>query len=278
MALNPEALLALRLDPVEQQLTPEFCILYALAIGIGRLDLDGGWRRHVAGDEVEPFPTITTVVCRDGPWGRWPGTGITPERCVHVGQAINLHAPLHARMTLVAESRIVGIDDLGAEKGAIVRQEKTLHDKATGTKLATLLWTVMARADGGFNGSRQPAVPAPTVSPDAIEATLPLPADAALLYRLTGDANPIHVDPDRARAAGFPAPLLHGLCLLGMSSAAILHENGHSAADLRSLDARFMRPTYPGETVRMRFDCGQLMPFTVDAASGPALAGQLQLA
>lgn len=277
MPLNPDAMLALQFDPVEQTLTPEACILYGLSIGIGRLQNAEDWRCHIAGKDVIPFPTMTATVCREGPWGHWPGTGITPERCVHVGQSIELHRPFSPRTTIVAEQRIVGIEDFGAQKGALIRQEKRLYDKATGDLLATLVWSVLARNDRGFGGRRQTAPPAPEITAPALQRPLALPTDCALLYRLTGDDNPIHTDPDLARAAGFPAPLLQGLCLLGMATATLLHAAGKTAANLRAIDVRFARPSYPGETVQLKMGKGNPASFAAEAQSGQALIGTFRL-
>lgn len=272
MPLKPDALLAWSFEPVEQRLTDEGCILYALAVGLGR---DAHWHRHVAGTGVVPFPTMATTLCRAGPWGRWPGTGITPERAVHVGQTLRIHRALATDRTIVAETRILGIEDLGAAKGALIQQERRLFERESGDLVATLVWTVLARADGGFGGTRGERAVTATPAEDDPAIELPVPVDAALLYRLTGDANPIHTDPAAARAAGFPRPLLHGLCIYGMAAAALLRARDLNAEVLLSLDARFAGPTYPGETVTLRH--GADGAFAATAGAGPVLAGTLGL-
>jgi acyl dehydratase len=153
----------------------------------------------------------------------------------------------------VATTRITQIIDKGADKGALILQERTVTDQATGEALATLTSTTFGRGDGGFGGPSEGGRPVhqlPEREPDEAcdLATLP---QAALIYRLSGDYNPLHADPKVARSANFEAPILHGLCTLGVASHAILKTQcGYDPTRFKSLSLRFSAPVYPGETIR----------------------------
>ena len=131
--------------------------------------------------------------------------------------------------------------------------EKTLTDAGTGTLLATCRATAVLRGDGGFGGPAgpvQPVHPAPEGKPDLV-IDLPTRPEQALLYRLNGDDNPLHSDPDTAARAGFPQPILHGLCTLGVVAHALLRGLAqYDAGRLRSLALRFSAPVFPGEIIR----------------------------
>ena len=142
--------------------------------------------------------------------------------------------------------------DKGADKGAIVVTERTLHDEA-GTHLATLQQSTFCRGDGGFgegDTSPEPLPAAPAGEPDR-RCELRIPPQAALLYRLNADRNPLHADPEVAHQAGYARPILHGLCTYGVAAHAIVKTwCDYDAARLTRLDARFSAPVYPGETLQ----------------------------
>ncbi len=156
--------------------------------------------------------------------------GITVQRAVHGEQRLTVHRPIPAAATLATAKRIVGVADKGPEKGCLIFVETVLA--AGNQPVATLLATIFARADGGggSSGAAPPNLtPAPDRTPD-VELAIPTRRDQALLYRLTGDRNPLHADPDFARGAGFPRPILHGLCTYGSRAG---QYSRHSAISIR---------------------------------------------
>lgn len=224
-------------------------MLYALGIGMGADPLDRDELAFVHENGLKAVPTLATAVAfRTGLLAK---TGIDFTRVVHGDQACVFHRPFPPEGRAVGEGRIVAVQDKGAGKGAVLVAERTLRDEA-GAPLVTLTSGVFARGDGGFGGPNA-ARPEPPAPPErAPDATLELPTrpDQALLYRLSGDRNPLHADPGFARAVGFPRPILHGLCTYGMACRAVLKAfAGYDPARLRSIAARFSAPVFPGETV-----------------------------
>lgn len=242
---------------IEHCYTARDTILYALALGYGADPLDPRALRYVYERDLVAAPTMAFVLGYPGFWMREPGTGIDWVRVLHGEQRITLHAPLPAEGTVLGRSRVTRIIDKGEGKGALVVVERTVIDTADGRLLATLEQRNFCRGDGGFSTGGQPsdeAVPAPPRVPEA-------PADAvcdiatrpesALLYRLCGDPNPLHADPEVARAAGFERPVLHGMATFGVAGHAVLRECcDYDAARLTGIEARFSAPVYPGETIR----------------------------
>jgi acyl dehydratase len=155
--------------------------------------------------------------------------------------------------TVIGQTRVVDVIDKGEGKGALIYSEKTLTDKATGDLLATTTSTTFARGDGGFGGPSGPLKDVhklPDREPDR-HVDIPMLPQSALIYRLSGDFNPLHASPTVAKAAGFEKPILHGLCTLGVAGRAILQDVcDYDATKMKSLDLRFSAPVYPGETIR----------------------------
>jgi acyl dehydratase len=172
---------------------------------------------------------------------------------VHGEQSLRIHQLPPPDGEVIGQTQITGIVDKGPGRGALLYTTRTIVDAASGAALATLAATSFARGDGGFGGPQGPAKPVhaiPARLPDfAIESpTLP---QAALIYRLSGDYNPLHADPEVAKAAGYERPILHGLCTFGIAGAVILRVVCASDPKrLRSIDARFSAAVFPGETLR----------------------------
>ena len=164
----------------------------------------------------------------------------------------------------MGDVRVLAIEDKGAERGAILHQQKRIGT-ASGAPVATVRTTLFLRGNGGQGGFGDPIAPAPAMPERAPDRTITLPTSsrAALIYRLSGDRNPLHADPDVARRAGFDRPILHGLCTFGMACRAIL--SGYCPEDssrLTSMFARFSRPVFPGETIAFEFfEEGQSLRF-----------------
>ena len=142
--------------------------------------------------------------------------------------------------------------DKGEDKGALLITEVNIKDKETGNLLCTLGGTTFARGDGGFGGPKEGGPkphPIPERDPDIISELSTSP-DQALLYRLSGDRNPLHSDPDVAEAAGFPKPILHGLCSYGTACKSIIQDVcDYDSSLIEQLDVRFSSPVFPGEKI-----------------------------
>ncbi len=251
--IDPQRLLAEPLPVVEQTLTWRDCALYALGLGVGLDPLDDGDLRYLDETRLLVQPTMANVMGYPGFWMREPRFGIDAGRTVHGEHALRLHAPLPASGTVRGTSRITGLVDKGAGKGALVYVEREIVDVASGTLLATVQQTVFCRADGGFGGTAvaRPAHVAPDGPPDDA-ITLPTSPQAALVYRLSGDLNPLHSDPATARAAGFERPILHGLATFGVVGHGLVKRLcGGDPAALRAMGGRFSAPVFPGEALQI---------------------------
>lgn len=247
---------AWRSGPVRHAYTQRDTILYALGVGFGADPLDPNELRYVYEKTLQAVPTMAAVLASPGFWMRdRQELGIDFLKLVHGEQCVTLHAPLPPAATLVGESRVTRIVDKGEGKGAIMHVEKTLADEATGQSLATAEMVLFLRGDGGFSrdgGGDEAAPAAPAVPDTAPDVTLEMPTrpDAAVLYRLSGDLNPLHIDPAVAGKAGFPRPILHGLATYGIACRGILGRFcDWEAARLRSIRARLTAPVFPGETL-----------------------------
>ena len=254
MSINYEKVKNWPFAPVEQTYTEKDSILYALGLGLGADPLDQGQLHFVfEEDGFSALPTMAAVLGTPGFWVRDPETGIDWKKILHGEQGIKLHRPLPPAATVIAQTRVTEIIDKGEGKGALIYTEREISDKATGEKLATLTSTTFGRGDGGFGGPTvaQPQPhPLPDREPDEV-CDLPTAPQAALIYRLSGDPNPLHADPKVAATAGFDAPILHGLCTLGVAGHAVLKICcDYDPARFKSLNLRFSAPVYPGETIR----------------------------
>lgn len=251
---------AWRSADVRHAYTAKDSILYALGVGIGADALDPKSLRFTYEKNLVALPTMAAVLASPGSWMRErTELGIDFLKLMHGEQGVTLHAPLPAAATLIGRSRVTRIVDKGEGRGAVLHVEKTLSDEASGELIATAEQVLFLRGDGGFskNGGGDEAAPAlPTTPQTASDLSVDLPTrpDAALLYRLSGDFNPLHVDPDVAAKAGFPKPILHGLATYGAACHGIVKSFcDYDPARLKSIRARLSSPVYPGETIRL--DC-----------------------
>ena len=227
-------------------------MLYALAIGMGGDPVNGDELPFVYEKQLKAVPTLATVIA----WGAGVGPeriGLDRSRTLHGEESTSWHAPLPPAGEVIADSRVVAVYDKG-DKGAVVERETVLRDAVTGEPLVTLRRTAFARADGGFGGPTDGPSPheLPTRAPDAVRE-FATRRDQALLYRLCGDRNPLHADPEMARAAGFGTPILHGLCTYGICCRAVLAAYcDFEPSRLQSLAVRFSAPVVPGDTITVR--------------------------
>jgi len=254
MAIDPDTLLNWHFEPIEHSYKFRDTILYALGVGLGADPMDEAQLPFVFEEPaLKALPTMAVVLAYPGFWIRDPGTGVDWVKILHGEQGLTLHAPLPSAATVVATTKVTSVLDKGADKGALIYSSRTIRDKATGQELATVTATAFGRGDGGFGGPSGPA-PAPHILPDREPddvCDLPTLPHAALIYRLSGDLNPLHASPAVAKAAGFERPILHGLCTYGVAGHAILKTQcGYDPAKLKSMDLRFSAPVFPGETIR----------------------------
>lgn len=253
--IDYDKLLERRFEPVRQRYTTRDTILYALGLGLGADPLEPSQLRATYEGDPEfcALPSMVNVLGFPGFWAMEPDTGLTWQKILHGEQYFELHAPLPTEGTVIGQTRVTGIVDKGADKGALIYSERSLTDAETGARIATVGGTSFARGDGGFGGPDGPIKPVhklPDTEPDMIFDHKTLPGQA-LIYRLSGDVNPLHADPMVAGGAGFDRPILHGLSTLGVAAWSITAAlAGGDPAALKRLQLRFSAPVYPGETIR----------------------------
>lgn len=256
MAIDRDFLLSWEMDPVEESYSDRETMFYALSLGLGADPLDAGQLRYVYEKGLAAFPTMPVVLCLPQGWAVDPRTGLNYRMMVHGEQGLVVHRPLPVAGRVRGLTRIADVIDKGEGKGALLYLVREITDAVSGEHYATVKGTVFARADGGFGGPPGPVRAVhhmPEGAPDAV-LDMPTSRQAALLYRLNGDRNPIHADPEAARSAKFPRPILHGMCTYGVAAHAILRKFcDYDATRLRELDVRFSAPTFPGETVTFAF-------------------------
>ncbi|MDB5851679.1 MAG: MaoC like domain protein 4 [Rhodoferax sp.] len=261
MAIDVEAVRRWPFTEIRQRYAARDVILHALALGYGGNPVDADELSFVYGPRLQASPAFATTLCHPGFWVSDPRTGIDASQCVHAEHNVVFHQPLPAAGTVVAQTRVLDVFDRGADKGAVLVFARDLRDAETGVCIASIEHRTVCRADGGFSASApelQGRKPAALFSawdqtrlPDHRVAMPSLP-QAALIYRLSADPNPLHADPAVALKAGFPRPILHGLCTYGLVSRAVLQACCDQRADgLRALAMRFLAPVYPGETLRV---------------------------
>jgi acyl dehydratase len=250
MAMNYKHLMGLKRDGERFRYTDRETMLYAIGIGMGEDPLDGNELPYVFEQPaLKTVPSLATVLAR---MPILKDSGFDYTKVVHGEQRLTLHRPLPPEGELLADARVTEAYDKGPGKGAVIYTETKVRSAADGRPMFTLLSATFARGDGGFggpagSGPRPHALP--ERKPDGT-ATLPTRKDQALLYRLNGDRNPLHADPELARRVGFPAPILHGLCTYGVACRAILKEvAAYDHTRITGFDVRFSAPVYPGEAI-----------------------------
>jgi acyl dehydratase len=253
VAIDYDKLLALTIPDAEQSYGAKDCILYALGVGLGLDPVNEDELPFVYEKNLKVLPTQSAVLASPGFWLRDLDTGIDWVKLVHGEHSMVMHKALSGSGTLTSKTRVLDVVDKGEGKGAIVYSERTLFDKATGDLVASVVQTTFCRGDGGFGGpprSQRPVHAIPERAPDLV-CELATRPEAALIYRLSGDLNPLHVDPAVAKAAGFAKPILHGLATFGVVGHAVLKMVcGYDPARVASIAGRFSAPVYPGETIR----------------------------
>ncbi len=239
-------------EPVSRSWTSTDCLLYALGVGAGALDPTGFELEYCTENstdvEQRVLPTFATIVGLGGAGRSSIGT-FDPAMLVHGEQSIEMHGTIPADGSVITTSTVEGVFDKGS--GALVVIESASVDGASGAPCFSSRSALFIRGEGGFGGDRGPASSGAAAEGEADEVvSYTTRTDQALLYRLSGDRNPLHSDPVFAKRAGFDRPILHGLCTYGFTGRALLHTLcGSDPARFRSMHARFSRPTFPGDTL-----------------------------
>jgi acyl dehydratase len=251
MAINYEELMQAKSTGVEASWGDRETMLYALGIGFMRDPMDTRELQFAYENDLKAVPTMATVIG----WGAsstMARSGINYLMVVHGEQRLTLHKPLPVAATVLIDERVIGAFDKGKDKGAVIVTEKVLRDKKSNDKLCTLVGTTFARGDGGFGGPKDGAPQPhalPTRAPDLSHECDTRP-DQAFIYALSGDRNPLHRDPSVAKMAGFPRPILHGLCTYGTACRAVISSVcKYDAQKITGFDVRFSSPVFPGETI-----------------------------
>lgn len=256
--------------------------LYALGLGVGHDPCDPFQLAFLNAGDPQVLPTQAAVLAASSDWMRDPANGIDATQLVALSHTIRLDRKLPARGLVQSRLRVTQVFDRGPGRGAVIHWHRQLYADG-GERLATVEGRALARANGGFGGTaprREPV--APPEGPPARTVTWPTHPGQALLYGLSGDSNPLHTDPDVARSAGFPRPVLHGLCSLGISALAVARAAADSVGDawLAGISGRYAGVVYPGESLRVdvwipapteiRFRCiavGRQTPVIEDGAA-----------
>lgn len=255
MAIAQDRLLSLRRSDQLIDYDDTYTMLYGLAVGFGRDPLDERELPFVYEKNLRTLPTMACALTVPSSRLLHEEAGLNYLMVVAGEKWISLHRPLPVAARLSFDTHVIGAWDKGAGKGAVITTETLLKDRDSGALLCTLRNTTFARGDGGYGGPRDGA-PLPHPVPDRacdIVFEAPTAPNQGLLYRLLGDRNPLHGDPATARKAGFPAPILHGLCTFGNCCRAIVAAFcDYDATRIADLRVRLSSPVYPGETLLIR--------------------------
>lgn len=251
MALDYDELMATSVVDLPHSYSDMHSMLYAISVGMGRDPVMPRELPYVyeQGSPLQTMPSMATVLV---PNMFPPDLGWDFSQVLHVEQRLELYRPLPPAGDLLINKRIAAAYDRGPTHGALVLFEAVARLARDDTALFTIGNTIMARADGGFGGPRGKGPAAhrvPRREPD-LSCDLGTRADQALLYRLNGDRNPLHADPELAKQVGYPVPILHGLCSYGVACHAILKTIcDYDFTLIRGMDARFSSPVLPGDTI-----------------------------
>ena len=245
MSIQAETLLNHGFPELRQSYAERDAILYALGVGLGADPLDERDLDYLVETRLKVLPTFAATLASPGMWIRDPQFGVDFKKLVVSQQEAEFHAPLPPAANVKATPRVASLYDRGEGKGALLTVERAVRDVDSDVHYATVRQTLLLRGDGGFGGTPAPKVEAVTMpnrAPDAKEVVRISPR-AALIYRLSGDLNPLHAEPSFAKAAGFSQPILHGLASYAIAGNAIMRATGGSIARLA---CRFAGVVLPG--------------------------------
>jgi acyl dehydratase len=252
--MNLDKLISRKFPPLEQSYGAKDTILYALGVGVGADPTDPKELAFVYEKSLRIIPSQAAVIAYPGAWLTEPALEIDYVKVLHGEQGIVFERPLEPTATVRGEYEVLGVDDKGPGKGAVISFEKRIVDAKDGAIICRVRSTYFLRGDGGCGSWKQPATVPSELPPRAPDRIIDLPTlpRQALIYRLNGDYNPVHIDPEVAAKAGFAKPILHGLCTFGIACFGLVqHLCAGDPARLAEIFVRFSRPVYPGDTIRL---------------------------
>lgn len=254
--MNLDAVVSRDFGQIAQRYSKRDTMLYALGVGFGSQPLDEAHLRYVYEADLVAVPTYANVLCHPGMWVADKALDIDWKKLLHAEQRLEIHDALPADGEVRASFRVKGVADRGSDKGAFLHLEKQLFHGDTDRPIASVISSYLLRGDGGcgdYGEAPGELSRLPGGDPDQC-VEISTSEIQPLIYRLSGDYNPLHVDPKVAQAAGFPRPILHGLATKGLAAYVLLREMADlDASRLRSLSVRFTRPVLPGDTLRFEF-------------------------
>ena len=249
MPINYDEIMSLKSENIEISYTDKDSILYGLGVGLGNDPMDMNELKYVYENGQIALPSMATNFQYHS--SLLMSAKLNFIMVVHGEQKLSIINPIPVSGDFLADMKVINCFDKGASKGAIIDVETTVKLKSDGTEICKLISTTFARGDGGFNGPESPPQEIFELggSPDIVDEITTKP-DQALIFRLSGDYNPLHSDPNFAKAAGFPKPILHGLCTYGVACRSIVKTAcDNDVKKLKSFNCRFSSPVFPGETI-----------------------------
>ena len=249
MTINYDEIMNLTSENVEISYSDKDSILYSLGIGLGNDPMNLNELKYVYENSQSVLPSMATNFQYHSPL--LLKTNINFIMVVHGEQRLSITNALPVSGDFIANARVIGCYDKGPARGAIIEVETTVKNKKNNEEICKLVSTTFARGDGGFGGPDSPKkeIFIPDGEPDYVSEVSTKP-DQALIFRLSGDYNPLHSDPNFAKAAGFEKPILHGMCTYGIACRSLVNEIcENDASKLKRFDCRFSSPVYPGETI-----------------------------
>ncbi len=250
MPIDASRLLSHEFPEIAHTYVERDAILYALGVGLGEDPTIAADLAFLYENGLRVLPTFAVTLASPGLWIKDPAFGVDFARLVHSEQAAVFFRPLPPRGRVVGTAKIISLTDRGEGKGAVLTLQRTISDADNGTQYCTLQQTLLLRGDGGFGGPEVPQFDniIPARAPD-LQSTFSISPRAALIYRLSGDWNPLHVVPEAAAKAGFPRPILHGLATYGAAAVATARALGRSPDEVVQIASRFSGIVYPGEEI-----------------------------
>lgn len=256
MAFDPQRLIDWDFGEQRHSYAARDAILYALGIGLPIALGDSVDLNFLLEDRLRVVPSFAVTLATPGMWPKRPELEIDWVKVLHMAHAARFETPLPRAADVVSRARITELYDRGEDKGSVCVLQRQVRDAKDGTLYCTIEQTVAMRGNGGFGGAPLPKVDRPAMPdrpPDHVE-TVQISPRAALIYRLSGDVNPLHADYDVARKAGYKQPILHGLASYGTACAVVLRAFcGGDPSRMKSLDLRFAGVVMPGEA--LDFSC-----------------------
>jgi len=232
-------------------------VMYAL--GVGASELKFLYENDASFSAIPTFPVVLGFKGESSdivPFGKGVGADVPGipkfnlNMILHGEQSVEIFRPLPISGSFENRATVLGVFDKGS--GAVIETETSLVDPKSDTVFAKMVSSTFVRGLGGFGGEKQPKTSAyspPKRAADAVEE-FKTDKQQAMLYRLSGDYNPLHADPKIATKVGFPEPILHGLCSFGVAARAILKQfAGNDTKKFKGIKVRFAAPVYPGETL-----------------------------